>query len=87
MSKELSEMSLEELWRLFPIILTEHDPRWRDWYEEEAARLRAVLPVDEAARISHIGSTAVAGIWAKPTVDILLEARGGFEGVKKRAFG
>lgn len=82
MSKELSEMSLEELWRLFPIILTEHDPRWRDWYGEEAARLRAVLPVDEAARISHIGSTAVAGIWAKPTVDILLEARGGFEGVK-----
>jgi GrpB-like predicted nucleotidyltransferase (UPF0157 family) len=25
------------------------------------------------ARINHIGSTAIRGIWAKPTVDILLE--------------
>ena len=35
MSKKLSEMSLEELWQLFPIILTEHKDDWSKWYKEE----------------------------------------------------
>lgn len=74
MKKQLSEMTLEELWQLFPIILTEHRPEWREWYEEERARLASGLPADQVIRISHIGSTAIAGIWAKPTVDILVEA-------------
>ncbi len=73
MSKKLSEMSLEELWQLFPIFLTEHQACWKEWYEEEAASLRAVLPLDKVKRISHIGSTAVETIWAKPIVDILVE--------------
>ena len=34
MRKALSEMALEELWELFPIILSEHQNYWRDWYEE-----------------------------------------------------
>ena len=71
MAKKLSEMTLEELWQLFPIFLTEHQAVWADWYEEEAARLREALP--ESARISHVGSTAVEGIWAKPIIDILVE--------------
>lgn len=29
MGKELSEMSLEELWALFPIILCEHTDEWK----------------------------------------------------------
>lgn len=29
MSKSLSEMSLEELWQLLPIILKEHNSMWR----------------------------------------------------------
>ena len=73
MSKKLSEMSLEELWQLFPIFLTEHQACWKEWYEEEAASLRAVLPLDKVKRISHIGSTAIAGIWAKDIIDILVE--------------
>ena len=71
MGKKLSEMTLEELWELFPIILTEHRPVWRAWYEQEAAAVRALLP--KAERISHIGSTAIPSIWAKPIVDILVE--------------
>lgn len=35
MSKKLSEMSLEELWELFPVILTEHQSDWNKWYSEE----------------------------------------------------
>ena len=71
-TKPLSEMTLEELWQPFPIILSEHDPDWTNYYNEEKALLEkqfGSLPV----RISHIGSTAVEGLIAKPTVDILLE--------------
>lgn len=73
MGKKLSEMSLEELWQLFPIVLTEHQPCWKEWYLEEEALLKSVLPADRVVRISHIGSTAVEGIWAKPIIDILVE--------------
>ena len=73
MGKALSEMTLQELWTLFPIILTAPDPRWAAWYAEEEALLRRVLPAEFAVRISHIGSTAIPSIWAKPIVDILVE--------------
>ena len=33
--KELSEMSLEELWQLFPIVLKEYDQRYPEWYGGE----------------------------------------------------
>ncbi len=73
MIKPLSEMTLAELWELFPIILKEHNPLYGDWYAEESARLVQTLGRQNIRRISHIGSTAVAGLIAKPTVDILLE--------------
>ena len=73
MSKTLSEMSLEELWQLFPIYLTEHNESWAAWYADEERCLKDRLPTDRIQRISHIGSTAVKGIWAKPIIDILVE--------------
>ncbi|MBD5465718.1 MAG: GrpB family protein [Lachnospiraceae bacterium] len=72
MSKSLSEMTLEELWELFPIILSEHKSCWGDWYEEEKQKITALL-YGKDPRINHIGSTAINGIWAKPIVDILVE--------------
>ena len=71
MAKKLSEMTLEELWRLFPIRLTAHQPCWKAWYEDERSFLRNILP--NTVKIHHIGSTAVGSIWAKPIVDILVE--------------
>lgn len=73
MGKKLSEMSLEELWQLFPIYLTEHNENWVAWYADEKMILKKHLPADRIKRISHIGSTAVNGIWAKPIIDILVE--------------
>jgi len=69
--KNLSEMTLEELWELFPIILTEYNPSWAEWYSEEEKFLKSILPLD--AKINHIGSTAIKNIWAKPIVDIMIE--------------
>lgn len=71
MEKKLSEMTLEELWQLFPIVLTGHNAFWNEWYQEEEAFLKNNLPQIE--RISHIGSTAVGSIWAKPIIDLLVE--------------
>lgn len=71
MGKKLSEMSLEELWQLFPIFLTEHQDCWENWYADEKTALEKIVP--QAVRISHIGSTAVRSIWAKPIIDILIE--------------
>ena len=71
MGKKLSEMSLEELWQLFPIFLTEHKDCWKEWYFEEERLLRNAL--QQITRISHIGSTAISSIWAKPIIDILAE--------------
>ena len=70
--KTLSEMTLEELWKLFPIILRPYNPDWPLWYAEEAEKLRRLLE-DKIACLRHIGSTSVPGLTAKPTVDILLE--------------
>lgn len=65
-------MTLEELWELFPIVLTPHNPDWAEWAEEETATLSTLLSGFDK-RITHIGSTAIPGIMAKPIVDILVE--------------
>ncbi len=71
--KKLSEMTLEELWRLFPISLTPHQERWRRDYEEMEERLKQRLNHRQIIGINHIGSTSVSNIWAKNIVDILVE--------------
>lgn len=73
MKKELSEMTLEELWKLFPIYLVEPNySLWHQYYEEEKERILGFLNIKNV-KIHHIGSTAIKGIWAKPIIDILLE--------------
>lgn len=37
--KELSEMTLEELWQLLPIILKEHNLKYKVWYDIEKTKL------------------------------------------------
>lgn len=73
MRKELSEMALEELWDLFPIFLVEHDDKWEDYYHEIEASIKDLLSGYPVDRISHIGSTAIKGIWAKNIVDVMVE--------------
>jgi GrpB-like predicted nucleotidyltransferase (UPF0157 family) len=75
--KQLSEMSLEELWKLFPVILKEHNTQYKAWYAVEEKQLLDTLGPEAIIRINHIGSSAVEGLVSKPTVDILLEIDGG----------
>ena len=73
MKKDLSEMTLEELWELFPISLAEHEDKWEEEYQELAFELSEILSGFPIDRISHIGSTAIKGIMAKAIVDVLVE--------------
>jgi GrpB-like predicted nucleotidyltransferase (UPF0157 family) len=70
MYKESAE---ERRARIYPVILSEYNPEWPKWYAEEKANLERLIGAKDIARISHIGSTSVPGLIAKPTVDILLE--------------
>ncbi len=71
--KDFKDMSLEELWKLFPIVLKDHNPNYKLWYAEEKQRILNILQDFDVCRINHIGSTAVEGLIAKPIIDILLE--------------
>lgn len=73
MSKELSEMTIEDLWELFPIFLVAHREKWNDDYKEIESELQKLLSDCNSPRINHIGSTAISGIWAKNIVDVLVE--------------
>lgn len=77
MDKALAEMTLEELWELFPIVLIEHNEKWKKYYSEIEDFLQVTLADYQLVRINHIGSTAIAGIWAKDIVDVLLEVGAG----------
>jgi RimJ/RimL family protein N-acetyltransferase/GrpB-like predicted nucleotidyltransferase (UPF0157 family) len=71
-ANDFSQMTLAELWQLFPIELAEYNPEWAVWYEDEKATLQGKLG-DAVKQIDHIGSTSVEGLLAKPIVDILLQ--------------
>ncbi len=71
--QDLTQMSNEQLWELFPIVLEPHNPAWKMWYEQEAEQVCRAVGRQNVLRLSHIGSTSVPGLLAKPTVDILLE--------------
>lgn len=75
MTKTLDEMTNEELWELFPIIISKHDPNWNEKYLQEKVIIEESIGIKNIARISHIGSTSVPNLLAKPTIDILIEIR------------
>lgn len=70
--KKLEEMSLEELWQLFPIELVDHNDEWYNWYKEEENNLINLFKPIKII-ITHIGSSAIPNIKSKPIVDILFE--------------
>lgn len=68
----LEELSLEELWELFPITFTDYSDKFKDIYCDEEKFLKSLIGVF-FKRISHIGSTSIKNIKTKPIVDILIE--------------
>jgi len=54
-----------------PVELVEYDPAWPEQFAEERDRIAAAVG-PAALVIEHIGSTAVAGMPAKPIIDIMV---------------
>lgn len=54
----------------FAVALHPHSPRWAQMAAQETLRLKGALG-EELVTVHHIGSTAIAGIMAKPVVDLL----------------
>jgi GrpB-like predicted nucleotidyltransferase (UPF0157 family) len=53
------------------INLVPYDPGWQDRFRYEAERICSALG-QHALQLEHIGSTSVAGLVAKPIIDIVL---------------
>ncbi len=68
----LENLSLEELWKLFPIYFVDSNAEFEQQFSDEKEYLISLLG-DYVKRISHIGSTAIKNIKTKPIVDILIE--------------
>ncbi|GHT94102.1 hypothetical protein FACS1894122_10400 [Alphaproteobacteria bacterium] len=73
MTKTLFGVSDQELWKLFPIVMSEYQESWAEIYEAEKKLLEKQIGPSNILRISHFGSTAVPGLSAKPIIDILVE--------------
>lgn len=66
-------MTKEELGKLYPIQLSEYTTNWEQLYEQEIKDLQTILGDNLALGFEHIGSTAIPGMLAKPTIDILVD--------------
>jgi len=64
-------LNQEELGTIYPIGLVGYDPKWPDLFVKEKVLLESIW--SRQIRIEHIGSTAVPGLSAKPTIDILMQ--------------
>lgn len=69
----IPETDEERRTRIYPVILSEYNPAWLEWFAEEKIILEGLISKDNIVKISHFGSTSVPGLLAKPTVDILIE--------------
>lgn len=69
---DLHDLTLEQLWSLFPITFVDSNDSFKDIYLEEERNLKILLG-NYIKRISHIGSTSINNIKTKPIIDILIE--------------
>ena len=53
------------------VTIVEYRPEWRKLFEDEKRVLQTALG-EVSAQIEHIGSTAVAGLAAKPVIDLMV---------------
>jgi GrpB-like predicted nucleotidyltransferase (UPF0157 family) len=73
MTDDLNKLTVQELGQLFPIIIADYSADWKELYLKEEQEILRTAGTGVIKRIAHIGSTAVPGLCAKPTIDILME--------------
>ena len=73
MAKDLNKLTTDELGQLFPIMIVDYNPDWPGLASIEKRNIIKNVGKVFISRIEHIGSTAIPGLCAKPTIDFLLE--------------
>ena len=69
---EAGELDVYAVGRLDPIAVKPHDPLWARRFAAAAPTVQDALRELAAGPVEHIGSTAVAGLAAKPIVDMVV---------------
>lgn len=57
------------------IVIEQYQNKWPQQFEIERESILCSIPILDKATIHHIGSTSVAGLAAKPIIDILIEIK------------
>ena len=65
-------LTAEQVGKLFPIDIIPYNAYWEKLFKQEETLITKVL-YENMVNIEHFGSTSVAGLAAKPTIDILVE--------------
>ncbi len=71
--KDPGQLSNQELGKLFPVAIVDYCPGWPLSYLHEKRKIVAAFSAIPNFRIDHIGSTAIPGLAAKPTIDMLIQ--------------
>ena len=72
MEQRITDLTKDEIAKLFPVKLFSYSNRWKGIYEDERDLILSVLN-EEILRIEHFGSTSIPNLTAKDTIDILIE--------------
>jgi len=67
------DLTAEQVGKLFPVQVVPYNPDWIMLFEQEKVLITEVLGENVALNVEHFGSTSVAGLAAKPTIDIIVE--------------
>lgn len=70
---QMESLTTQELGELFPIEIVPYNNKWKEIFANERKLIQNTLGENIALRIEHFGSTAVEGLSAKPTIDMLIE--------------
>ena len=73
MKKTLNDLTKEDWNTLFPIELVNHNPKWKNIYEDEKNRILNKVGKDKIVRIEHFGSSSITTIKSKPYIDLMIE--------------
>ncbi|WP_203256278.1 GrpB family protein [Hyunsoonleella ulvae] len=73
MKKTLYDLTKEDWNTLFPIELVDHNPEWKNIYENEKQRILEKVGQKIILRIEHFGSSSITSIKSKPYIDLMIE--------------
>jgi GrpB-like predicted nucleotidyltransferase (UPF0157 family) len=73
MKKTLNDLTKEDWNTLFPIELVDHNPEWKNIYENEKKRILDKVGEEKILRIEHFGSSSITTIKSKPYIDLMIE--------------